>query len=154
MTRFKNAKRLHEVGVYDPKNPTQEPAKWLKLAKYIATVSDESDEETEDEAFYDGDGTLEEVVYSVSPGYAFEGHYDSEDEAQALIASMKYETGDDRRLWFRVTTADGKHTFTEVASVTGIKTGDGDASEFEGFEATIKWVRKPKKATVQGVPVA
>ncbi|MBF0709725.1 MULTISPECIES: phage tail tube protein [unclassified Gemella] len=153
MTRFKNVKRIHEVGVYDPENPTTEPTEWLKLAKYIATVSDESDEETEDEAFYDGDGTPEEVVYSVSAGYAFEGHYDSEIPAQKLIADMKYEVGDKRRLWFRVTTADGRYTFTEVASVTGIKAGDGDASEFEGFEATIKWIRKPKKVEVKNRPV-
>ena len=148
MTRLKNALRVHEIGVLNPASPTTEPAEWLKLAKYIETVNDESDEDTDDTGYYDGDGTPEETVLSVVGGFSFEGLYDAEDKAQALIASMKYKTGDARRIWFRVTSADKKKSWTEVANVSEIKAGDGDATEYEAFECTIKWIRQPKEAAV------
>lgn len=146
MARLKNALRVHEIGVFNPATPTTEPKEWLKLAKYIETVNDESDEDTDDTGYYDGDGTPEETVLSVVGGFSFEGLYDAEDKAQALIASMKYKIGDARRVWFRVTSADQKKTWTEVANVSEIKTGDGDATEYEAFECTIKWIRQPKEA--------
>lgn len=148
MARLKNALRVHEIGVFDPTKPTTEPTVWLKLAKYIETVNDESDEDTDDTGYYDGDGTPEETVLSVVGGFSFEGLYDAEDKAQALIASMKYKNGDARRVWFRVTSADKKKTWTEVANVSEIKAGDGDATEYEAFECTIKWIRQPKEAAV------
>lgn len=148
MARLKNALRVHEIGVFDPTKPTTEPTAWLKLAKYIETVNDESDEDTDDTGYYDGDGTPEETVLSVVGGFSFEGLYDAEDPAQALIASMKYKIGDNRRVWFRVTSADKKKTWTEVANVSEIKAGDGDATEYEAFECTIKWIRQPKEAAV------
>lgn len=140
----KNALRKHYVAVL--KNDT-EPTKddWKLLAKNIITVSDESDENTEDDAFYDGDGTPEETVTSISAGYSFEGHYDVEDEAQQLIVAMKYKLGEGRRLWFKVVSSDGKKEWTEKANVSGIKAGDGDASEYEAFECTIKWIRLPQE---------
>lgn len=148
MARLKNALRVHEIGIFNPATPTTEPTAWLKLAKYIETVNDESDEDTDDTGYYDGDGTPEETVLSVVGGFSFEGLYDAEDKAQALIASMKYKIGDDRRIWFRVTSADKKKTWTEVANVSEIKAGDGDATEYEAFECTIKWIRQPKEAAV------
>lgn len=148
MARLKNALRVHEIGVFNPATPTAEPKEWLKLAKYIETVNDESDEDTDDTGYYDGDGTPEETVLSVVGGFSFEGLYDAEDKAQALIASMKYQSGDARRVWFRVTSANKKKSWTEVANVSEIKAGDGDATEYEAFECTIKWIRQPKEAAV------
>lgn len=148
MARLKNALRVHEIGVFDPTKPTTEPTVWLKLAKYIETVNDESDEDTDDTGYYDGDGTPEETVLSVVGGFSFEGLYDAEDKAQALIASMKYKIGDDRRVWFRVTSADKKKKWTQVANVSEIKAGDGDATEYEAFECTIKWIKQPVEAAV------
>lgn len=148
MARLKNALRVHEIGIFKHDTPTAEPAEWLKLAKYIEAVNDESDEDTDDTGYYDGDGTPEETVLSVVGGFSFEGLYDAEDKAQALIASMKYKTGDARRVWFRVTSADKKKSWTEVANVSEIKAGDGDATEYEAFECTIKWIRQPKEAAV------
>lgn len=150
MARLKNALRVHEIGVFDPKKPETEPTEWLKLAKYIETVNDESDEETDDTGFYDGDGTPEEIVKSVVGGFSFEGFYDAEDKAQALIAAMKYKIGEGRRVWFRVTSADKKKTWTQVANVSEIKAGDGDATEFEAFECTIKFIKAPVEKAVGG----
>lgn len=148
MARLKNALRVHEIGVFDPTKPTTEPTAWLKLAKYIETVNDESDEDTDDTGYYDGDGTPEETVLSVVGGFSFEGLYDAENPAQALIASMKYKIGDDRRVWFRVTSADKKKKWTQVANVSEIKAGDGDATEYEAFKCTIKWIKQPVEAAV------
>lgn len=148
MARLKNALRVHEIGVFDPTKPTTEPTAWLKLAKYIETVNDESDEDTDDTGYYDGDGTPEETVLSVVGGFSFEGLYDAADQAQALIASMKYKIGDNRRIWFRVTSANKKKKWTQVANVSEIKAGDGDATEYEAFECTIKWIKQPVEAAV------
>lgn len=145
MVRNKNAKRKHLIAPFDPKNPNQVPDEghWLPLAKYIATIDDETDEDTDDTGYYDGDGTPEETVTSVTGGYSFEGIYDPEDHAQALISSMKYKVGDERRVWHRVLTADGKKKLTQVGNVSEIKAGGGDATEYEEFGCTIKWIKAP-----------
>lgn len=148
MARLKNAKRIHEIAAFDPLTPDTEPTDWLKLAKWIETIDDETDEDTDDTGYYDGDGTPEETVLSVVGGYSFEGLYDAEDPAQALIAAMKYKTGDARRVWHRVTSADGKKRFTQIANASEIKAGAGDATEYEQFGCTLKWIKEPKESAV------
>ncbi len=96
------------------------------------------------------DGTPEETVLSVVGGYSFEGLFDPEDEAQAMIAAMKYKTGDARRVWHRVTTADNKKTYTQVANASEIKAGAGDATSYEEFGCTLKWIKEPIEAGVGG----
>lgn len=151
MARLKNAKRIHEIAAFDPLTPDTEPTDWLKLAKWIETIDDETDEDTDDTGYYDGDGTPEETVLSVVGGYSFEGLYDAEDPAQALIAAMKYKTGDARRVWHRVTSADGKKRFTQIANASEIKAGAGDATEYEQFACTLKWIKEPKETAVTEV---
>lgn len=151
MARLKNAKRIHEIAAFDPLTGDTEPTEWLKLAKWIETIDDETDEDTDDTGYYDGDGTPEETVLSVVGGYSFEGLYDAEDPAQALIAAMKYKTGDARRVWHRVTSADGKKRFTQIANASEIKAGAGDATEYEQFACTLKWIKEPKETAVTQV---
>lgn len=145
MARQKNAQRKHFVAPFDPKTPDTVPADeaFLSLAKYIETIDDDTDEETDDTGYYDGDGTPEETVTSVSGAYTASGQYDPDDPAQALIASKKYEVGDGRRVWHRVVESNGKKTFTQVANLSGIKAGSGDATAYEEFEAKLKWIKKP-----------
>ena len=73
-----------------------------------------------------------------------------EDEAQAIVAAMRFKTGDDRNVWFKVVDADGKTQYVGVATVSGIKIGGGDASEYETFECTISWNVAPKQSAVVG----
>ena len=75
MARQKNALRKHFVAPFDKANATTAPTKeqYKLLAKYIKTVNDETDEDTDDVAWYDGDGTPEETVKSVKAGFSFEG---------------------------------------------------------------------------------
>lgn len=150
MVRNKNAKRKHEIAPFDPANPSTAPTEgqWKRLAKYIETIDDETDEDTDDTGYYDGDGTPEETVLSVVGGYSFEGLYDPEDEAQALIANMRYKVGDERRVWHRVTSADGKKTYTQVANASDIKAGAGDATAYEEFGCTLKWIKAPNEGGV------
>lgn len=150
MARQKNALRKHYVATFDPAHATTAPEKesYKLLAKYIKTVNDETDEDTDDVAWYDGDGTPEESVISVKAGYSFEGNYDVEDPAQKLIAGLRYKVGDERKIWFKVVSSDNKTQWEAVAIVSGIKAGDGDANEFENFECTIKWVTLPKETAI------
>ncbi|AAU85093.1 major tail protein [Bacillus phage BCASJ1c] len=144
MARLKNAERQHFVQAYEPGQ--DEPGEdWLELAKYISTIGDDTNEETEDEAFYDGDGTPETTVISVAQGYTPEGYYDPEDPAQALIAGLKYKTGDGRKIWHRVVRSDGKKEWVGRATVSSIVAGAGDASAYETFSCNIRFDRIPEE---------
>lgn len=148
MARSKNALRGHFVAPYDPQAPDTPPTEWLELAKWISTIGDDTNEETEDEAFYDGDGTPETTVVSVAGAYTPEGYYDPEDPAQALIASLKYKTGDGRKIWHRVVSADGKKEWVGRATVTNIVAGAGDAQAYETFSCTITFDQIPEEKDI------
>lgn len=152
MSKMKNAKRKHFLAPWLPTAPTTEPGNdaWKWLADGVTTAEAENDEETDDIAYYNGDGTKKTVVTSVKNGYSFEGDYIKEDEAQAIVAGMRFKTGDDRNVWLKVVESDGKTQYVGVATVSGIKIGGGEASEYEGFEATISWNAAPKQSAVVG----
>ena len=48
MARLKNALRGHSIGAFDQKSPKTEPKTYLELAKWISSVSDDTDEQTDD----------------------------------------------------------------------------------------------------------
>lgn len=152
MPKMKNAKRKHYVATWSAENPTTEPTAdaWKWLADGVTTAEVENDEETDDIAYYNGDGTKKTVVTSVKHGYAFEGDYIREDAAQKIIADMRFKTGDDRNVWFKVVESDGKTQYIGVATVSDIEIGGGEASEFEGFKANISWGSAPKQSAVVG----
>lgn len=118
-----------------------------ELAKWISTVSDESDEEVEDTAWYDGDGTEESDVTAIKKAYTFEGMYDDTNAAMNLIADMEFEKGEGRRVMFKQVRTDGT-VLEGLATVTEIKVTGGDAADFAPFECTITWNQKPVDTTV------
>jgi hypothetical protein len=148
MARNKNALRGHFVAAYDPLTPDTEPTEWLELAKYISTISDDTEEETDSTGYYDGDGTPETDIISVAGAYTAEGFYDPEDPAQALIAGLKYKTGEGRKIWHRVVSADGAKEWVGRATVSAIVAGSGDASAYETFSCTIRFDRIPEEKDV------
>lgn len=150
MTRQKNALRGHFVAPYNGGTEPTTQETWLELAKWITDVSDDTDEKTEDQAFYDGDGTEETSVISVKGAYTFEGTYDPDDKAQALIAAMKYKTGDERKVWHKVVQSDKKKQFVGVATVTEIKAGSGAAADYEAFGCKISYNATPKESAIVG----
>lgn len=142
MARLKNAERQHFVQAYEP--GTEEPGdKWLELARYITTIGDDTQEATEEEAFYDGDGTPESTVTSIAQAYTPEGYFDPEDPAQDLIAGLKYKTGDGRKIWHKVVRSDGKKEWVGRATVSAIVAGAGDASAYETFSCNIRFDQIP-----------
>lgn len=110
MARQKNALRGHFIAPYNAGvEPEAKGSEWMEIAKWIKDISDDTDEKTEDEAYYDGDGTEETTVVGVKGAYTFEGTYDPEDKAQKHIADMKYKTGEGRKVWHKVVASDNKN---------------------------------------------
>lgn len=143
MARIKNALRGHFIAPYVAGE--EEPAaEYLELAKWISNIGDNTNEETDDTGYYDGDGTKEESVVGIAIGYSFEGTYDPADEAQAMVAAMKTKIGDERKVWHKVVSSDGKTTWTGVANVSAIIAGAGEATEFEEFSCNITYIQIPK----------
>lgn len=151
MAREKNALRGHFIQAYVPgtETPTDE---WLELAKYISSISDDTQEETEDTAFYDGDGTPETSVISVAGAYSIEGQYDPTDAAQELIAGLKYKTGEGRKVHHKIVSAVGTKQWVGRATVTAIVAGSGDASSYETFSCNIRFDTIPTESVPVVIP--
>ncbi|WP_438310799.1 phage tail tube protein [Sporosarcina sp. FA9] len=148
MAREKNALRGHFIQAYVPGTETPTEV-WLELAKYISSISDDTQEETEDTAFYDSDGTPETSVISVAGAYSIEGQYDPTDAAQELIAGMKYKVGEGRKVYHKIVSADETKQWVSRATVTAIVAGSGDASSYEAFSCNIRFDAIP----TESVPV-
>lgn len=136
MAREKNAKTQYFVGPIDDEAT-------LRLAKWIQTVTDDTDEETETIGYYDGDGTPQTDIISVAKSYTFEGLYDDEDPAMKFIASLEFETGEGRKIMFKQVRSNGD-ILEGPATVSNIVVTGGEATEFATFSCTITWDRKPE----------
>lgn len=143
----KNALRKHYVQEYTPGQ--EEPGtEWLELAEGITAINDDTEETTEETAYYSGDGTPEQEVISVAGAYTAEGHYYANDPAQALIAGKKYKVGEGRKLWHRIVSSDGKKEWVGRATVTGIVAGSGEASGYEAFSFNIRFDQIPEEKEI------
>ncbi|GEN87252.1 phage tail tube protein [Oceanobacillus sojae] len=145
MARLKNALRGHFIQKYEQGQNQPTSDDWLELADYISDISDDTNEETEDIAYYSGDGTPETEVTSVAWGYSVEGTYDSSNPAMKLVESMRLKTGNDRKVWHRVVAADGSKEYVGRATVYGIVAGSGAAGEHEAFNCIIRYDRIPEE---------
>jgi hypothetical protein len=147
MGKNKNALRKHYVQAYTPGQ--EEPGtEWLELAEGIVSIGDDTQETTEETAYYSGDGTPEMDVVAVAGAYTPEGHYYPDDPAQALIAGLKYKVGDGRKIWHRIVSSDGKKEWVGRATVTAIVAGAGDASAYETFSCNIRFDQIPEEKDV------
>ncbi|MDV5978118.1 phage tail tube protein [Streptococcus canis] len=147
MARQKNALRGHFIAPYNGGvEPEAGGSEWMEIAKWIKDISDDTDEKTEDEAYYDGDGTEETTVVGVKGAYTFEGTYDPEDKAQKHIADMKYKTGDGRKVWHKVVASDNKKQWIGLSTVSEIIAGSGAAADFEAFSCKITYNSLPKES--------
>lgn len=143
MVRKKNALTEYHIAAIPENGGVPE---YYRLAKWIQTVNDDSNEETETTGFYDGDGTPNTDVISVAKSYSFEGFFDEEDPAHQLIASLEFETGDARKIMFKQVRTNGD-VFEGVATVSNIVVTGGEATEYATFSCTITWDKKPEKVT-------
>ena len=143
MARKKNALREHYIAPWTSDDVKPAEDAYLPLAHFIETIEDDSDEDSDDQGFYDGDGNTETVLNGRSEKWNFSGTYDPEDKAQALIAGMRRITTDDgRKLWHKIVESNGD-TIEGVAKAMEIKAGGGDATEYEDFEGHLDYVRTP-----------
>lgn len=122
------------VAPFSVEEPTEEA--WERLAEGIADVSDDSDEATEDIAWYSGDGTPVTDVVSYSEAYSVEGQRILDDPAQTIIVNMKRKTGDGRKIWFRKKEVDGT-VIQGVSTVTDPVIDGGPAEEHAPFTCRI-----------------
>src|SRR5690554_7571221 len=79
----------------------------MRIARWISNVEPSAEEETEEPAYYDGDGTPETDVISVRMAWSFEGMYDDEDPAHQFIRSLEFETGEGRKVMYKQVRQDG-----------------------------------------------
>jgi len=149
--RHKNALREHWVAPFTNAATEPQENEYMILAKWISTIADSTDEEVETEGFYDGDGTPETRVSTVAISYNFEGHYDPTDPAQRFVSDMRLMTGDGRRCWHKVISADRTRTWIGHATVSNIVAGSGAATEDEEFSCNIGYNHIPRE-TVTPTP--
>lgn len=143
MSRKKNALTSYFVAPLEEGAGTPD---YMELAKWISSVTDDSDENVESTGYYDGDGTPEDDVTSISEKYSFEGMYDDTDPAMKFIASLKHELGEGRKIMFKKVESNGD-TYEGRATVTEPKYSGGEATEYAAFSCTISFDKRPTKTT-------
>lgn len=156
MAKFKNAIRKHYIAPYDPEHPDTPPTEdeYMWIAKGVKETSPENDEEDDDVAYFDGDGTKEKVITSKSRGRSFEGHREYDDKAQNFIADKEDDLADDLVVWYKEVVPTGKYYKEGLGRLSGIEIGEGEAHELESIKFQVNWSRKPEKHDISGTPVA
>ena len=144
--RKKNALTQHFIARM-PKNG-EEP-EYYRLANWISNIEPSAEEETEDIAYYDGDGTPTTEVLTVKMSWSVEGTYDDEDPAHRLIRELEFETGEGRKIMYKQVRPNGD-VLEGPATVTEPITTGGEASAYEPLSCTITWDRKPEITSGNG----
>lgn len=147
MAKFKNAIRKHYIAPFDSEHPDTPPTedKYMWIAKGVKETSPENDEEDDDVAYFDGDGTKEKVITSKSRGRSFEGHREYGDKAQDFIADKEDALADDLVVWYKELVPTGKYYKEGLGRLSGIEIGEGEASDLESIKFQVNWSRTPEK---------
>lgn len=140
MTRTKNAITEHWIA---PMPADETEPEWLRLSKWISSVGDDPEEESEDTAWYDGDGTPETDIISIKKSHPVEGLYSDSDPAHKLIRSLEFEVGEGRKIMYKQVRANGDELIAP-ATIADIVTTGGEASDYAPLTCTITWNRKPE----------
>lgn|SRR5690625_2381364 len=139
LDKVKNVTTKHYIA--DIPKGNEEP-EYLHLAAGILEVGSENDEQTEEYAYYDGDGTPETEVLSIKKNHPFNGHFIENDPAQKLIESKEFATGEDRKIMYKQVRSDGK-TLEGEATLQDVNVTGGPAEEYRPISGTISWNRVP-----------
>lgn len=147
MAKFKNAIRKHYIAPYAPEHPDTPPTddKYMWIAKGVKETSPENDEEDDEIAYFDGDGTKEKMITSKSRGRSFEGHREYGDKAQDFIADKEDALTDDLVVWYKEVVPTGKYYKEGLGRLSGIEIGEGEAHELESIKFQVNWSRTPEK---------
>lgn len=154
MAKFKNAIRKHYIAAYDPEHPDTAPTedKYMWIAKGVKETSPENDEEDDEVAYFDGDGTKEKMITSKSRGRSFEGHREYGDKAQDFIADKEDALADDLVVWYKEVVPTGEYYKEGLGRLSGVEIGEGEAHELESIKFQINWSRKPEKHDITSAP--
>lgn len=118
------------------------PATKLRIAKGITSVDPDSNEESDENYYYDGGGAAERDITGFMLSYAFEGHRNYGDPAQDYIFSLLAKVGPDRKTVFSVTEPNGDK-WEGPATISDIKAPGGDANAKGEIEFTISFDGMP-----------
>lgn len=125
---------------------------FMRIGRYITNVSNDTDENVEEVAYLDGDGTEESEVISVKMGYTYEGEYLNDDAFMKHCRDVETLNGVDRKGVFKVVLMEDDGTghkpsltYIGPSTLSSIKTTGGDASAYEEFGVSITFDRKPEK---------
>lgn len=111
----------------------------------ISSVDQSTDEDTDDQGYYDLAGGKETIYNSITGAYSFSGHRDYTDEAQEYVREKVYKLNE-RTCYFQVTEPDGR-IVKGPATIGGITPGGGDANNRGDFEFTVTFVGVPTDTT-------
>lgn len=156
MAKYKNALRKHYIAPFDPEHPDTPPTddKYMWIAKGVKETSPENDEEDDEVAYFDGDGTKEKFITSKSRGRSFEGHREYGDKAQDFIADKEDDLDDNLLVWYKEVVPTGKYYKEGIGRLSGVEIGEGEAHELESIKFQINWSRKPEKHDITSSPAA
>ena|SRR5690625_1098502 len=140
MARKKNALTEHYIAPI-PEDGLEPD--YMRVSKWIHTVDPSNDEETDDTAYYDGDGTPETDVTSTKLSWAFEGYYLDSDPAHKYIRSIESKSGEARKCMYKQVRQNGD-VLEAPATITQPITTGGEASAYETISFTVSWDREPE----------
>lgn len=138
-----NFKREHYLAGYNDNDTPPTESEFHRLGNRIATITDDSSEETDSSVFYDSiDGEAEEILLGRTEIWTFEGQYDAADPAHQIIAKARRADDEGRKVWHKIIETDGT-TVVGVAKLFEPKAGGGDASAKEVISGRIAYIKKP-----------
>lgn len=140
MGKHKNVETEHYLA--DVPKDDEEPD-FMPLARGVLSVGSEGDENVEEFAYYDGDGTPESDVVSVKKNHPVEGHFYNDEPSHLFIREKEFETGDGRKCIYKQVRSTGE-TLIGTATLLDIDTTGGPAEEYAPLACTISWDKKPE----------
>lgn len=123
--------------------PLSETEAKLRVGAGISTFGTESNEETDDTAYLDGNGVLTSDVVGGQPAVTFEGHRFYGDEAQDFVLGLQHKYNLDRVVNFKWVQPDGT-TLAGPATIMNIEGPGGDANAKGEIAFEIRFRGAPK----------
>lgn len=134
---------LNYSNKYEINVSATEVPEWAPVAEGIANVDPSFEDETDDTAYYSGEGFGNETVTGIRASLVFTGHRLYGDKAQDYVAGLAFEVGAKRQTELRWTQPNNKQ-ITGNVTISNIKTTGGDANTKSDFEFTATFNGKPK----------
>lgn len=137
-----NFKRKHYIAAF---KEGHEPvaADFHRLGNRIATITDDSKDETDATVFYDSeDGNPEETLLSRAEIWKFEGQYDPKDPAHLIVEEARRSDDEGRKIWHKIEETNGQ-TVIGLAKLFDPVAGGGDASNKEAVGGRLAYIKKP-----------